>query len=167
MRRWVWFLFMVAAGAAFAYWSGCWNDPRVRSLVVSRGTDRAEAPLRFLEKLPSPGPPPRRPADREKAPPRARSTAPSEPEPPRPSEANQVPNAVVARTLLQILRAQGLASGISLAVTDTEVQVYGAVPSAERLRRIVAVLERGREARRINVDAVTIEPGSPGGDADP
>lgn len=158
MRRVGWFLALIVAGAVLFRWSGCWEDPRVRSLFGSDRSDRTERPLRFLEDLPAPVQPPEQPIGRQRSAP-SRETRPS-PVRQRPETApgtNQVPNAVVARTLLQILRAKGLASGISLAVTDGEVQVYGTVPSEERLREILAVLEQGRETRRINTDGVTIE----------
>lgn len=68
--------------------------------------------------------------------------------------ANQVPNEEVSRTVLQILAARKLADGISLSVTDREIILYGQVRSESDLSKIVEILERARESRRIHLEHV-------------
>jgi hypothetical protein len=140
-----------------------WQDPRVKSLLgpsVSR-----EDPLKFLRDVQVPEPPPRR----------AEPARPvRKPEPGRngtglddaqqsdpvsgPAALNQVPNPEVARVLIQILKARNLTSGISLSVTDTEIAVFGRVPDEAHLNEIREILEKGREARRVNLSQVQVEP---------
>ncbi|MBM3790525.1 MAG: hypothetical protein FJW35_09280 [Acidobacteria bacterium] len=68
-----------------------------------------------------------------------------QPSPPQ----NQTPNAVVSRVLIQILAAKKLADGISIGTTDDAVIVAGIVDTEEMRRRILEIVDKAREARRI------------------
>lgn len=63
---------------------------------------------------------------------------------------NQIDNKTVERVLLQILAAKRLSDGVTLSVTDESVRVEGAVASEESRRQILDIIEKGREARRID-----------------
>jgi hypothetical protein len=151
-------ILLIAVVAAGGYYA--WQEPRVQGLF--RGGPVRENPLDFLEDIPEPQVPE---PDSSAAQPRGsrqprtaevpESTAPAPAAAPS-AVSNQVPNDEVGRVLIQILRAQGLSDGISLSVTDEEVAVFGSVPSRERLQEIVSVIEKGRESRRITVEAVEI-----------
>jgi hypothetical protein len=58
---------------------------------------------------------------------------------------------------MQILAAKKLASELSMSVTDTEIALHGTVDSRETLNRILEIVDKGREYRKINVDNVTVE----------
>jgi hypothetical protein len=69
---------------------------------------------------------------------------------------NQVENQQLARILLQIMAARGLASGISLTVTDNTIEVNGETTSLENRRAILEILENGRASRQIIADHFTV-----------
>lgn len=158
------FLTLVILLGAVAYYA--YQDPRVQALFEP--TVQKDDPLEFLRNIEVPEAPP-------KVPDRPRATAPTSPEGPaspasgsEPRAApttevvNQVPNAEVGSVLIQVLKARKLAAGISLGVTDTEIAVYGSVATQEQLDQIVAILEKGRESRVVNVSAVQIgDPATP------
>lgn len=129
------------------------QDPKVRSLFES--APPRENPLDFLENLPEPKVPPPV-VVREK--PRKKPTREAEPEPPSEPEVvqNVVPNRDVARVLMQILAAKKLADGISISVSDEAVVIHGEVSSAAKLDEIVAIVEKGRESRKIDSTHVSI-----------
>jgi hypothetical protein len=137
-----------------------WQEPRIRALFSSSPVRKD--PLAFLRDVKVPDSPPagEKPVSGVSRP----IQAPADPHPPAgapaaepaASAANQVPNPEVARVLMQVLRARKLAGGISLGVSDTEIVVHGSVPSQEHLDKIVAILERGREARRLDISRVQI-----------
>jgi hypothetical protein len=81
-----------------------------------------------------------------------------DPEPPDEPEVvqNVVPNRDVARVLMQILAAKKLADGISISVSDEAVMIHGEVSSSAKLDEIVAVVEKGRESRKIESSHVSI-----------
>lgn len=147
-------LVLVGALAAGAYFLS--DDPKIRSFFNSG--PRRENPLGYLDRLPEP----RIPPAPVKRPPRRKSVTvpPEQPTETEPVEVqNRVPNSEVARVLTQILAAKKLADGISLSVSDEAVEVSGSVASREQLEAIVAVIEKGRESRRIDTSQVTIAAG--------
>ena len=136
------------------------QEPKVRSLFES--APARENPLDFLENLPEPKVPP--PVVERKKPQRA-ATPEVEPEQPDEPEVvqNVVPNREVGRVLMQILAAKKLADGISISVSDEAVVIHGEVSSAAELEEIVAVVEKGRESRKIDTTLLSVasnqEPG--------
>jgi hypothetical protein len=158
--RYVWAIVAVLILGVAGYY--VYNLPEVNVLFQSE--KGPEKPLDFLENLPEPKipePPPRKPRKAPKPNPEpAVAASASQETPPEASEPvgqNQVPNGVVARTLMQILAAKKLASGLSLSVTDTEIAIHGTVDSREKRREILDVIEKGREYRKINTDDLTVE----------
>ena len=132
------------------------DNPKIRALFES-GPPR-ENPLGYLDRLPEPKVPP--PPVERKAP-RKPAEPVADPEPPDEPEAiqNMVPNRDVGRILMQILAAKKLADGIALSVTDEAVVIYGEVSSAAKRDEIVAVVEKGRERRKLDSSHVTVAPG--------
>jgi len=126
-------------------------------------------PLAFLEDLPEIKPKPRseRPAVRRK--PRA-SLAQAEAAPgpdvaveieqsdTAPEYLNQVPNDQLRTVLMQILAAKKLAQGVSLSVSDSVISVTGEVDSAEKRQQILDIVDRGREARRLDRQFLAVSP---------
>lgn len=149
---------LLVVGAAGFY---VYHLPEVNVLFQSE--TRPARPLDFLENLPEPEvrkPTPRPRAERRSAP--QPQSPPSAPEAPsvdniQPAGENQVPNGEVGRILMQILAAKKLASGLSMSVTDTEIALHGTVESRDTLKRILEVVEKGREYRAINLDNLTVE----------
>ena len=121
-----------------------------------RPVERREDPLRFLDSLPEISVPPKAPLSKGRRKDAGeQSVDNSRQENPQHAVGaaeNQVPNAELARVLLQILAAKKLVEGISLSVTDTEVAVHGTVRSEEDLEEILAVIEKGRENRQVNLE---------------
>lgn len=140
--------------------AAAWQEPRIRALFSS--SPAKKDPLAFLRDVTVPDPLPaqetpvsgdHRPTQPTDAPPPASGKPAPEP---AAVASNQMPNPEVARVLIQVLRARKLASGISLSVSDTEIAVHGSVPSQEHLDQIMAILEKGREARRVDLTRVQI-----------
>ncbi len=73
-----------------------------------------------------------------------------------PAAVNTVDNNVVTRVILQILAARDLAYGIALSTSDQVIVVEGVVDSMEKRNQILAVLEKAREARRIDAERLTV-----------
>lgn len=126
---------------------------------------RSEDPLKFLQDLPEVGKPEyQAPARSRRKPARhPNEFAPPDPDKEPKSQASespppQVDNAEVQRVLLQIMAAQGLAKGISLSVTDTQIVVAGTVESESRRERILELLDKGRERRRISAEDLIVAP---------
>jgi hypothetical protein len=140
--------------------AAAWQEPRIRTLFSSSSVRKD--PLAFLRDVKVPDPPPVAEKPVSGVPPPTQ--APAGPPPPAgaptaepPASAyKQVPNPEVARVLMQVLRARKLAGGISLSVSDTEIAVHGSVPSQEHLDKIRAILEMGREARKLDLSRVQI-----------
>jgi hypothetical protein len=90
----------------------------------------------------------------------AAESAAKEPPAPEPPP-NSTPNNVVSRVVLQILAAKNLAYGIALTTTDTSIVVEGTVASNEKREQILAVLDKAREARRVDAKLLLVEPKKP------
>jgi hypothetical protein len=158
--------FPFAAGIlALALAGAVWivsRQPEIRVLFDS--TTPSENPLDFLDRLPelrapqeTPPPVPGTPRAAGAGRDREAEEAPIRPEDdPAPEVVNQVANDEVARVLMRILAARGLADGISIAVTDREVAIHGAVSTSEQRDQILEVVEGGREARRIGAENLTV-----------
>lgn len=69
---------------------------------------------------------------------------------------NRVDNATVELVLLQILAAKKLGDGIALSVTDGFVRVAGTAGSEDDRRRILDIIEKGRESRQIDASALRV-----------
>lgn len=80
--------------------------------------------------------------------------APARKNPPAPQ--NQIDNGTVARVLLQILAAKKLDGGISLSVSDAYVSVSGTTDSEESRKKILEIIEKGREARKIDARGLIV-----------
>lgn len=115
-----------------------------REIITPREEPKAESPRRSRQ----PSPTPARPG----------SPRPIEPADRRPSTPPDVPNHQVTRVLLGILKAEGLAYGISLSVNDREVLVDGEVDSQEERKRIIQILDRGRGRRELKTDGLVVKP---------
>lgn len=153
MTRWILGAAVLVAAAALALVA--WQDPRVQSLFAPAVTK--EDPLQFLRNIEIPETPHASNESPRSSPGTTESAAATPADPPlREAPANQVANAEVASVLIQILKARKLAAGISLSVTDTEVAVYGTVAGRQQLDEIAAILEKGREARALNLSEITI-----------
>lgn len=70
---------------------------------------------------------------------------------------NQTPNETVSRVLLQILAAKGLARGIALEVSDESIRIFGEVDSDDKRQKIIGLIEKGRESRRLDTTRLTIQ----------
>lgn len=70
---------------------------------------------------------------------------------------DQTPNDTVSRVLLQILAAKGLARGIALEVSDESIRIFGEVDSDDKRRKIIGLIEKGRESRRLDTTRLTIQ----------
>jgi hypothetical protein len=133
-----------------------YQRPEIRVLFA---TPKEEGdPLAFLNDLPEikPNSSPKQPNPRYR--PRKLEPVPESETPPAEQEAepleeefiNQVPNDQLRRVFLQILAAKKLAHGVSLSVTDDQVLLMGVVDTAEKRQQILDIIDRGREARRID-----------------
>ena len=139
-------------------WGGYvqYQDPRVRELF---GTQRQpEAP-------PSPRPArisqPTPPRKKQK---KVQKTPPTKPAPVRveePGPQSIATNRQLASTILGILAARQLASGISLTVTDDVLAVIGQVGDEKKKREILEVLDNARGHRRLDSTRLTVSPCPP------
>lgn len=64
----------------------------------------------------------------------------------------------LARTLLGIMAARNLASGISLGVDKDRLSVHGEVDNAEKKRQIVQILENARGNRKLDMSELLVRP---------
>jgi hypothetical protein len=71
---------------------------------------------------------------------------------------NQVPNAELGRTLMQILKARKLAAGISISVSNEVITVFGEVQSEEEKTALLEILDKAREARRVDSSQLKVNP---------
>lgn len=132
----------VALGAYFLY-----RSPQIQELIQPPNSVPAKVDL-------PPAPPVKRPEPTPRSQPATPSrsggqTSPAETE-------SQVPNREVARVLLQILAARGLAGSINLSVTDERIEVLGEVESQQERATVLEVLEKGRESRQIVADQLVV-----------
>lgn len=67
-----------------------------------------------------------------------------------PEYQNQVPNEQLRKVFMQILAAKKLTDGVSLSVNDDHISIVGSVASSAQRDQILDVIEKGREARRID-----------------
>ena len=74
------------------------------------------------------------------------------------SQPSQTPNETVSRVLMQVLAAKGLVRGISLEVSDNSIAVFGEVDSDDKRQRIISVVEKGREGRRLDASRLIVQP---------
>ena len=150
-----------------------YQDPRVQELF--RKSDRSAFPSgsgRAAGKSPAPTEitiTPKRPAKSTSRPSAASSPeslqeskkvtevpAPTEAPAEPPAVLNTVENQVVSRVVLQILAARNLASGIVLSTSDQVIIVEGTVDSIEKRNQILDVIEKAREARRIDAERLVV-----------
>jgi hypothetical protein len=140
-----------------------YQRPEIQELF--RQSNREGDPLAFLEDLPEINPRPV--AKRSEKPRRLTPVVAAEPAPeaemeqpePSPEYTNQVANDQLRKVLMQILAAKKLTKGISLAVTDSAIIVTGEVESSEKRKQILDVIDRGREARRLEDQHLTVKQG--------
>jgi len=137
---------ILLAGAAHLY-----RDPRVKQLF--RSAPRVARTVEHKRHVPEQSATPQ-PADRPADAGTQSTAAPADE--PEGTPRSLVPNETVGRILLQVLAARGLSSGISLEVSDRAIRVYGEVESAEKRRTILAVINKGREARRVDGSGLVI-----------
>ena len=127
-----------------------YRDPRVRELFRSAPSSASarNRPVRdqgvHAAQTPAPT---KASAPREAAP---RAAGPDEQHEAAPVRISQTPNDVIARVLLQVLAAKKLGRGISLEVSDDVIRIFGEAQSAEGREAILRLVEKGREARRID-----------------
>lgn len=132
------------------------QQPEIR--VLFQNSRHEGDPLQFLNHLPEIKP---KKVTVKRAPRSSQAvrTAPPVSQVPAPDPTvNQVQNGEVARVLMQILAAKKLNDGVTLAVSDLEVEVLGEVSSEETLLQILEILDKGREARVIRTDNLRIAP---------
>jgi hypothetical protein len=75
-----------------------------------------------------------------------------------PSVQNSVANDVVTRVVFQILAAKKLSDGVALSTSDTAIVVQGVVDSEGKRRQILDILEKAREARRLDSKHLIVGP---------
>jgi hypothetical protein len=142
-------------GGYYAY-----QTPKIKALFVS--SEKAEDPLDFLDDLPEVNP---RPAP-DKNPKKERkyyagdyepdfSDPETETEEVEPIQ-NQTSNQETSRILMQILKAKGLANGISIAAGDDKIMVFGTVKSERVRQEILDVIDKGRGARQIEAGELRV-----------
>ena len=145
-------IILLLAGAYYAY-----QRPEIRALFEAN--KKPEKPLDFLNNLPDVNSRPiKKKPPVHRAPPRAVEEPVIEEMDESSPVQNQIPNLETARVLMQILRAKGLASGISINVTDDSINVFGKVDSEAQKQQILDVLEKGRESRTIKATELVIHP---------
>ncbi len=147
------FIALLATGGYYLYQSEAVSD------LLGPPAEKPEDPLSFLtegDPVISPKEPEKPSRSRRRRPSAARPTA-APVESPAVSGPPAVPNADVSSALLGILRARGLAYGISLSVTDDKVEVVGEVDSQDARQRILDVIEKGRGRRTLVADQLTVE----------
>jgi hypothetical protein len=135
-------------------WAGYiqYQDPRVQELLGRGHTGQPRpAPTPPPGRSAPPRPARREPPVRKKEPPRAEPVR-----VPTPSPESAEANRQLGSTILGILAARKLASGISLTVTDEVVAVVGKVDQEEQKRGILDVLEKARGARRLDSSGLTV-----------
>jgi hypothetical protein len=135
-----------------------YRDPRVQELfrsVPRAGT--AKKPV-VPQAVPKPSKAPARSATsaapastEENSPPARGNSIPT-------SQPSQTPNETVSRVLMQVLAAKGLVRGISLEVSDNSIAVFGEVDSDDKRQRIISVVEKGREGRRLDASRLIVQP---------
>jgi hypothetical protein len=75
-----------------------------------------------------------------------------------PPAQNSVANDVVTRVVLQILYSRKLVSGVAISTSDTAIIVEGIVDSEEKRQQILAIVDKAREARRVDSRNLIVEP---------
>jgi hypothetical protein len=71
---------------------------------------------------------------------------------------NSAANDVVTRVVLQVLAGKKLVSGVAISTSDTEIIVVGIVDSEEKRQQILAIVEKARQARRVDSKNLLVEP---------
>jgi len=142
-----------------------YQRPEIRGLF--KESKPKEDPLAFLEDLPKITPKPIPDSSRTRKTPRNLETGTSsEPEvetevveeaEPVPEYRNQVPNEQLQKVFMQILAAKKLTDGISLSVNDDHISVAGNVASSAQRNQILDVIDKGREARRIDAQHLKVK----------
>ena len=150
-------LFVALGLSAGVYY--LWSTPRIQELFRP-ATTRREDPLAFLKEeaesvarpdIPTPEKPRKKQVvPREKG--RVTDTTSEQEVDMSSSERDHE----VARTLIGILKAKGLADHISLSVTRSRLYVYGEVRSDEEKQRILEVLNLGRGDRKLDDSQFTV-----------
>ena len=136
-------------------WGGYvqYQDPRVRELFGT--SPPLPRPLRISQPTGAP------PAGKQK---KVRKMPPTKPQPVRaqkPGPQSIAANRQLASTILGILAARQLASGISLTVTDDALAVIGQVGDKEKKRRLLEVLDNARGHRRLDSTLLTVSSAPP------
>lgn len=134
-----------------------YRSPRVRELFESAPPRPKPAAVSPAPSQPSAAPartvpPAAQPAPPKKSPEKPSATrgnpAPSVPPPHQPPPQPTVSNAEVSSVLMGIFRARQI-YGVSLAVSDTEIEVAGEVVSEAQRRQVLETIEKAREYRRV------------------
>lgn len=133
-----------------------YRDPRVQELFRSAPTKDAvkRQPGHAVVRRPSAPPIPSKPTIPETT---VNGTTQSQEHTRASVRPNQVPNETVSGVLLRVLAAKGLAQGIALQVSDESIKVFGEVDSDAKRRDIIALIEKGRENRRLDVTELTVQ----------
>jgi hypothetical protein len=76
-------------------------------------------------------------------------------------EAPALANDTFLSTILSILSFRGLASGISLSVTDDVVEVRGKVDDVKKQREILNILEKARGHRNLDSSQLVVTGSQP------
>ena len=71
---------------------------------------------------------------------------------------NSAANDVVTRVVLQVLATRKLVSGVAISTSDTAIIVVGIVDSEEKRQQILAIVEKARQARRVDSQNLIVEP---------
>ncbi len=152
MRAIVTTLLLIAVGAGGYY---LYQDPRVSDLFKPLGKgpqtpSRANQRRQQDEQLKKRQTREQKPAE----PARTQAVVETEPELPQ----NAVPNQQLSRVLRQILAAKKLGTGISLGVGDQEIVISGTVHSEEERAEILTIVEKAREARKVDAAGLGLQP---------
>ncbi len=143
--RWLhWLLGLLIVGGLVWFGYRQYQDPRVRGLfgpTPKRRPPAAALPARDSSED-STFSSHRRNAKQERVPQGSKRQPPQEVPP--------LANDTFSSTILGILAARGLASGISLSVTDDTIEARGKVDDVEKRREILNVLEKARGHRSLD-----------------
>ena len=71
---------------------------------------------------------------------------------------NSAANDVVTRVVLQVLASRKLVYGVAISTSDTAIIVDGIVDSEEKRQQILAIVDKAREARRVDSRQLIVEP---------
>ena len=143
-------------------WAGYiqYQDPRIQELFGGKHQPEvlpSPRPARISQPAPAPS------QRKQKKPSQTPAAKPEEVRAEKPDPQSIAAHRQLASTVLRILAARQLASGISLTVTDDMLAVIGQAADEEKKREILDILENARGHRRLDATLLTVSMDAGGG----